>query len=50
MKRINIITLHNTLYPIPTIRFWYETGYYFSIELLWFKWGIEFTIKNNEQW
>ena len=49
MKRINKIVLYNTLYPLPTIRFWYETGYYFTIELLWWKWGVEINIKNNEQ-
>ena len=49
MKRIQKINLINTFYLLPTIRFWYETGYYFAIELLWLKWGVEINVKNNEQ-
>ena len=38
---------YNVLYILPTLSMTYETNYYWSIEIIWLKWGISIVIKDK---
>jgi hypothetical protein len=48
---INFYKSEDTIYVIPAISFWYDTGYYtneisyLSLEISWIKWTISIKIK-----